>query len=127
LETAVNIALWVVQGLLAAVYLAAGLMKVVRPREQMVASGGFEWAKDMTDGAVKAIGAVEVLGALGLILPQLTGIAPVLTPIAAVGLVIVQVLAMRVHLKLGERKSLPVNAVLLLLAAFVAVGRFAVG
>lgn len=122
-----NIALWVVQGLLAAVYLAAGLMKVVRPRAQMVASGGFEWAKDMTDGAVKAIGAVEVLGALGLILPQLTGIAPVLTPIAAVGLVIVQVLAMRVHLKLGERKSLPVNAVLLLLAAFVAVGRFAVG
>lgn len=122
-----NIALWVVQGLLAAVYLAAGVMKVVRSREQMVASGGFEWAKDMTDGAVKAIGAVEVLGALGLILPQLTGIAPVLTPIAAVGLVIVQVFAMRVHLKLGETKSLPVNAVLLLLAAFVAVGRFVVG
>ncbi|NGY63682.1 DoxX family protein [Lentzea sp. NEAU-D13] len=122
-----NIALWVVQGLLAAVYLAAGVMKVVRPREQMVASGGFEWAKDMTDGAVKAIGAVEVLGALGLVLPQLTGIAPVLTPIAAVGLVIVQVFAMRVHLKLGETKSLPVNVVLLLLAAFVAVGRFAVG
>lgn len=119
--------MWVVQGLLAAVYLAAGVMKVVRSREQMVASGGFEWAKDMTDGAVKAIGAVEVLGALGLILPQLTGIAPVLTPIAAVGLVIVQVFAMRVHLKLGETKSLPVNAVLLLLAAFVAVGRFVVG
>ena len=122
-----NIALWVVQGLLAAVYLAAGVMKVVRSREQMVASGGFDWAKDMTDGAVKAIGAVEVLGALGLVLPQLTGIAPVLTPIAAVGLVIVQVFAMRVHLKLGETKSLPVNVVLLLLAAFVAVGRFAVG
>ncbi|WP_086664416.1 DoxX family protein [Lentzea kentuckyensis] len=122
-----NIALWVVQGLLAAVYLAAGVMKVARSREQMVASGGFEWAKDMTDGAVKAIGAVEVLGALGLVLPQLTGIAPVLTPIAAVGLVIVQVFAMRVHLKLGETKSLPVNVILLLLAAFVAVGRFATG
>ena len=122
-----NIALWVVQGLLAAVYLAAGVMKVARSREQMVASGGFEWAKDMTDGAVKAIGAVEVLGALGLVLPQLTGIAPVLTPIAALGLVIVQVFAMRVHLKLGETKSLPVNVVLLLLAAFVAVGRFVVG
>ena len=120
-----NIALWVVQGLLAAVYLAAGLMKLVRPREQMVASGNFEWAKDMSDGAVKAIGAVEVLGALGLVLPQLTGIAPVLTPIAAVGLVVVQVLAVRVHLKLGETKSLPVNVVLLLLAAFVAIGRFA--
>lgn len=120
-----NIALWVVQGLLAALYLAAGLMKLVRPREQMVASGNFNWAKDMTDGAVKGIGAVEVLGALGLVLPWLTGIAPVLTPIAAVGLVIVQVLAARVHLRLGETKSLPVNVVLLLLAAFVAVGRFA--
>ena len=119
-----NIALWIVQGLLAAVYLAAGLMKVVRSREQMVASGSFEWAKDMSDGAVKAIGAVEVLGALGLVLPELTGIAPVLTPIAAVGLVVVQVVAARVHLRLGERKSLPVNVILLLLAAFVAIGRF---
>ncbi len=119
-----NIVLWVVQGLLAAVYLAAGGMKLVRSREQMVASGGFDWAKDISDGALKGIGAVEVLGALGLVLPGLTGIAPVLTPIAAVGLVIVQVIAARVHLKLGETKSLPVNVVLLLLAAFVAVGRF---
>lgn len=119
-----NIALWVVQGLLAVAYLAAGGMKLVRSREQMVASGNFEWAKDVSDGAVKGVGAVEVLGALGLVLPELTGIAPVLTPIAAVGLVIVQVIAARVHLKLGETKSLPVNVVLLVLAAFVAVGRF---
>lgn len=119
-----NIALWVVQGLLAVAYLAAGFMKVVRSREQMVASGGFDWAKDVSDGAVKAIGAVEVLGALGLILPWLTGIAPILTPIAAVGLVVVQVFAARVHLRLGERKSLPVNVILLVLAAFVAIGRF---
>lgn len=119
-----NIALWVVQGLLALVYLAVGGMKAVRPREQMVASGRFDWMKDMSDGAVKAVGVIEVLGALGLILPMLTGIAPILTPIAAVGLVIVQVLAMRVHIRLGEQKSLPVNVVLLLEAAFVAVGRF---
>ncbi|MDT7782481.1 MAG: hypothetical protein QOF58_900 [Pseudonocardiales bacterium] len=118
-----NIALWVVQGLLAVAYLAAGLMKVVRPREQVVASGQ-AWAKDVTDGAFKAIGAVEVAGALGVVLPELTGIAPILTPIAAAGLVIVQIFAARVHLKLGETKSLPVNVVLLLLAAFVAVGRF---
>ncbi|SDF74371.1 DoxX-like family protein [Lentzea fradiae] len=119
-----NIALWVVQGLLAAVYLAAGGMKLVHPREKMVASGRFDWAKDVSDGGVKAIGAVEVLGAIGLVLPWLTGIAPVLTPIAAVGLVVVQVLAARVHLKLGEKQSLPVNVALLLLAAFVAAGRF---
>ena len=120
----VNIALWVVQVLLALVYLAAGGMKTVRPREQMVASGRFDWMKDMSDGTVKAVGIVEVLGALGLILPELTGIAPILTPVAAVGLVIVQVVAMRVHIRLGEQKSLPVNVILLLLAGFVAVGRF---
>jgi hypothetical protein len=120
-----NIALWVVQGLLAALYLGAGVMKLVRPREQMVASGNFDWAKDVTDTGLKGIGAVEVLGALGLILPWLTGIAPILTPIAAVGLVIVQVFAARAHVKIGDTKSLPVNAILLLLAAFVANGRFA--
>jgi hypothetical protein len=120
----VNIALWVVQGLLALVYLAAGGVKAVRPREQLAASGRFDWMKDTSDGGVKAVGIVEILGALGLILPELTGIAPILTPIAAVGLVIVQVLAMRVHIRLGEQKSLPANVILLLLAAFVAVGRF---
>jgi hypothetical protein len=120
----VNIALWVVQVLLALVYLAAGGLKVVRPREQLVASGRFDWMKDTSDAGVKAVGAVEVLGALGLILPELTGIAPILTPVAAVGLVVVQVGALRVHLARDERQPLPANVILLLLAAFVAVGRF---
>ncbi|MFC0544049.1 DoxX family protein [Kutzneria chonburiensis] len=119
-----NIALWVVQVLLALVYLAAGGMKVVRPRADLVASGRFDWMKDTSDAGVKAVGAVEVLGALGLILPQLTGIAPILTPIAAIGLVIVQIGAIRVHLTRGERQPLPANGILLLLATFVAVGRF---
>ncbi len=122
--SSVNIALWVVQVLLALVYLAAGGLKVVRPREQLVASGRFDWMKDTSDAAVLAVGAVEVLGALGLILPELTGIAPILTPIAAVGLVVVQVGALRVHLARDERQPLPANVILLLLAAFVAVGRF---
>ncbi|MET8848621.1 DoxX family protein [Amycolatopsis sp. NPDC004625] len=121
----VNIALWVVQGLLALVYLAAGGLKVVRSREQLVASGNFEWMKDSSEAGVKAVGLVEVLGALGVILPRLTGIAPMLTPIAAVGLVIVQIGALRVHLVRNERRPLPANVLLLLLlAAFAAVGRF---
>jgi hypothetical protein len=120
----VNIALWTVQGLLALAYLAAGGLKIVRPREQLVASGRFDWMKDSSDAVVKAIGAVEILGALGLILPRLTGIAPILTPIAAVGLVIVQIGALRVHLTRNERQPLPANVILLLLAAFVAIGRF---
>lgn len=119
-----NITLWAVQGLLAFVYLAAGGLKVVRPREQLVASGRLDWMKDNSDAVVKAIGAVEILGALGLILPGLTGIAPILAPIAAVGLVVVQIGAIRVHLTRNERQPLPVNAILLLLAAFVAIGRF---
>jgi hypothetical protein len=120
----VNIALWIVQGLLAVVYLAAGGLKVIRPREQLVASGRFEWMKDNSDAIVKAVGAVELLGALGLILPEATGIARILTPIAAVGLVVVQIGALRVHLTRHERQPLPANVTLLLLAVFVAVGRF---
>ncbi|WP_405995057.1 DoxX family protein [Streptomyces sp. NBC_00986] len=119
-----NTALWIVQGLLALSYLAAGGLKVVRPREQLVASGNFEWMKDSSDAAVKAVGLVEILGALGVILPWLTGIAPVLTPIAAIGLAVVQIGALRVHLARDERRPLPVNALLLLLATFVTVGRF---
>lgn len=118
-----NIALWAVQGLLASVYLVAGGLKVVRPREQLVASGRLDWMKDHSDAAVKAVGAVEIVGALGVILPEATGIARILAPIAAVGLVIVQIGAMRVHLTRNERQPLPINVILLLLAAFVAVGR----
>ncbi|ASW88138.1 DoxX family protein [Mycobacterium intracellulare] len=118
-----NIALWAVQGLLAFAYLVAGGLKVVRPREQLVASGRLDWMKDHSDAAVKAVGAVEIVGALGVILPEATGIARILTPIAAVGLVIVQIGAMRVHLTCNEREPLPINVILLLLAAFVAVGR----
>ena len=119
-----NIALWTVQGLLAGVYLVAGGLKIVRPREQLVASGRLDWMKDNSDAAVKAVGAVEILGALGLILPGLTGIAPILAPIAGVGLVVVQIGALRVHLTRSERQPLPANVILLMFAAFVAVGRY---
>jgi hypothetical protein len=119
----VNNALWIAQSLLALVYLAAGGLKVVCRREQLVMSGNFDWMKDSSDAGVKAVGLVEILGALGVILPWLTGIAPVLTPIAAIGLVVVQIGALRVHLVRNERLPLPANVLLLLLAAFVAVGR----
>ncbi len=119
-----NVALWTVQGLLGLVYLAAGGLKVIRAREQLIASGRLDWMKDHSDAAVKAVGAVEILGAVGLILPEATGIARILTPIAGVGLVIVQIGALRVHLTRNERQPLPINVILLLLAAFVAIGRF---
>lgn len=120
-----NTTLWIAQGLLAFVYLGAGGLKIVRPREQLVATGRLDWMKDNSDMVVKMVGAVEILGALGLVLPELTGIARVLTPVAAIGLVVVQIGALRVHLTRNERQPLPANVFLLLLAAFVAIGRFA--
>ena len=117
-----NIAVWVVSGLLAAAYLFAGLNKATQPKTKLVAS--LPWAEDFAPGTIKLIGVVEILGAIGLILPWLTGIAPVLTPLAATGLVVVQVLAAIVHLRRHEAKVLPINIVLMLLALFVAVVRF---
>lgn len=119
-----DVGLWIAQGLLTLAYLAAGGLKVVRSRESLVASGNFEWMKQASDTGVKAVGVVELLGALGVILPRLTGIAPILTPIAALGLVVVQICALRIHLVRHESRPLPVNVILLLLAAFTAAGRF---
>lgn len=118
-----DIALWIVTGILALMYLAAGIMKTFRPREALKPM--LPWVEDYSGGTVKFIGIVEILGAIGLVLPWLTGVAPVLTPLAAAGLVIVQILAIIVHLRRGEPKVLGFNIVLLLAALFVAIFRFA--
>ncbi|RSM44419.1 DoxX family protein [Amycolatopsis balhimycina DSM 5908] len=120
-----NVVLWVVSGVLAALYLGAGGMKLATPRKKLLENPNMGWAADFPDAAVKGIGAVEILGALGLILPWALDIVPVLTPLAATGLVIVQIGAIIVHARRKETKALPMNVVLLVLAAFVAIGRFA--
>ena len=79
-----NLALWIVAGLLAAVFGLSGLMKLIQPKERLAAAG-LTWTEDFPAGAVKAIGGLEVLAALGLLLPATSGIAPVLTPAAATG------------------------------------------
>ena len=117
-----NIALWVVQILLAVAFLGSGLMKLTQPKEKIATS--MAWAADFSPTAIKLIGLVEVLGALGLVLPAATGIAPILTPLAAVGLALVMVGAAITHARRGESQMIVVNVVLLLLAAFVAWGRF---
>jgi hypothetical protein len=100
-------------------------MKVATPREKLLANPNTAWTADFSDATVKGVGVVEILGALGLVLPWALGIAPVLTPLAATGLVSVQAGAIVVHARRKEAKALPMNVVLLLLAAFVAIGRFA--
>ena len=117
-----SIALWIVAGVLALAFLAAGLMKVSQPKEKLAASMG--WVDDFSPGTVKFIGTMEILGANGLILPAATGIAPVLTPLAATGLAITMILAAIVHGRRGEPQMIIVNAVLLVLALFVAIMRF---
>lgn len=118
-----NIAAWIVAGLLAVVFLVAGLSKIVRPREQLRASGmGF--VEDFTGTQIKLIGLVEVLGAIGVILPQATGVARVLTPLAATCLGITMLLAGLVHIRRGELRNLATNVVLLSLAVFVASIRY---
>ncbi|MFG2908571.1 DoxX family protein [Kitasatospora sp. NPDC048286] len=120
-----NVALWIVAGLLAAVYLLGGVFKVVAPKERIAAAGASgHWVEDFSAGGVKAIGAVEVLAAAGLVLPAVLGIAPVLVPWAAVGLVLLMAGAAAVRWRRREYRLVAVDAVYVLLAAFVAWGRF---
>ncbi|MCC3763072.1 DoxX family protein [Glycomyces sp. TRM65418] len=117
-----NVFLWVLQGLLAAAFIVSGTLKATRPKEQLAPT--FTWVNDFPSSVVKFIGITQVAAALGLILPALTGIAVVLTPLAAVGLAVEMVLAGIYHARKGEWSALPTNAVILILAAVVAWGRF---
>lgn len=118
-----DVMLWIVAGVLALAFVAAGGMKLAQPKEKLSASG-MGWVDDFSAGAVKGIGLLEVLGAVGLVLPGLTGVAPVLVPLAALGLALTMVGAAVVHLRRGEQQMVVVNAVLLVLALVVVVGRF---
>jgi putative oxidoreductase len=115
-----NIGLWVAQVLLAVGFGMAGLMKLTTPYEQMVSDA--TWARSMPEALIRFIGLSEVAGTLGVILPAATRIKPTLTPIAAVGFVIIMILAAGVHLMHSEPPI--ANVVLGALAAFVAWGRF---
>jgi uncharacterized membrane protein YphA (DoxX/SURF4 family) len=118
----VNIVLWIIAGLLAAAFLAAGAMKLTQPKEKL--SAGMPWTDDFSAGAIKGIGALEVLAAIGLVLPAALDVVPVLVPLAALGLVLVMVGAMATHARRKESQAIVINLVLAGLAAVVAWGRF---
>ena len=117
-----HILLWVVQILLACAFGMAGVMKSTQPVEALV-QGGIAWAGQMPLAMVRFIGVSELLGAIGLILPAATKIKPILTPLAALGLLTIMILAMAFHLSRGEVQATPINIVLGGLAAFIAWGR----
>ncbi|MFI9159523.1 DoxX family protein [Kitasatospora aureofaciens] len=109
-----NISYWIVAGLLALFYLYAGTLKLIRSRDQLRPM--MAWVDRVPLPAIRALGAVEVLGAAGLVLPPLTGIALLLAPAAAIGLVLLQAGAIAVHLT-GEDRRIALNAGLVVTAA----------
>jgi len=117
-----NVVLWIVQGVLAVMFGLAGVMKTLQPKDKLI--DRLPWAADFSQPTVRFIGIVELAAALGLILPAATGIAPILTPLAATGLAVVMVLAAITHGRRKEPSGIGFNAVLLVLAVFVAWGRF---
>ena len=115
-----NIALWIAQGLLAAIFLFAGGMKLVMPIDEMMK----QMPIPLPEWFVLFTGVVEVLGAIGVILPWLLHIRPGLTPLAAAGLVIVMIGATVYTLAAGQVASALIPLVVGILAAFVAYGRW---
>ncbi|MFD7057002.1 DoxX family protein [Streptomyces mirabilis] len=119
-----NLALWIGAGLLAVVALTGGISKTFVPREKLAAVRGGGWTEDAGAGFVKTLGVLELLAAVGLILPAAVGIAPVLAPVTAVCWVLLMAGAMITHGRRGEFPYVVLNLVCLVLAAFVAWGRF---
>jgi uncharacterized membrane protein len=117
-----NIAIWIIQGVLAAMFGMTGAMKSTQSKEKLAPQ--MPWVKDAPLGVVRLVGVAELLGAIGLIAPWASGIQPVLTPVAAAALAFVMVLAAIYHATKGEYKGIAMNFVLGGLAAAVAYFRF---
>ncbi|MEE1824937.1 DoxX family protein [Streptomyces sp. BE20] len=112
-----NIAYWIVAGLLALFYFYAGTLKVIRNRDQLRPM--MAWVDRTPLPALRALGTIEILGATGLVLPPLTGTAPWLAPAAAIGFVLLQTGAIAVHLTGGDRR-ITLNVGLVVTAAATA-------
>jgi uncharacterized membrane protein YphA (DoxX/SURF4 family) len=119
-----NTALWIIAGVMAAVFLFAGGNKVLIPREKLAKAPGGGWALDFSARFIKVLGVLEILGAIGLILPAVLDIAPVLVPLAAAGLGLVMIGAAIVVSRRHEFRHMLLNLAYLALLAFEAIGRF---
>jgi uncharacterized membrane protein YphA (DoxX/SURF4 family) len=121
-EEAMTLALWIAQIVLALGFTLSGFPKVFQPVAKFRARGN--WPRHVAPPVIRLIGSLEIFGALGLIVPKVTGYLPWLTPVAAVGLVLTMMGALLMHVRLHEAKAVGVPVVLLLLALFIAVGSF---
>ncbi|WP_255565885.1 DoxX family protein [Mumia sp. zg.B21] len=119
-----NVVLWIATGLLALVAVVGGVTKTFIPKERLTAQRGGEWTADASVGFVKTLGVVELLAAVGLIVPAVVGIAPVLAPVTAACWVVLMVGAMITHGRLGQPALVALTGFYLAIAAFIAWGRF---
>ena len=120
-----NVGLWILQASLAILFIIFGYIKLVKSKDELKGLDTLHYVDDFSERDLKLIGILEVLGAIGLILPQLTGILPWLVTVSSFGLVLTMLVAMIVHLRRGDGiKALTINIVLLLIAAFITYGRF---
>lgn len=116
-----NTAIWIGQLILAAMFLMAGVMKSTMPIDKL--SVTVTWAKDVPEMLVRFIGISEFLGALGLLLPSLLRIRPRLTPVAAMCLASVLLMAIVFHIYRGEAKLIGMHIVMAAMAIFIVWGR----
>jgi hypothetical protein len=119
-----NLTLWIITGLLAAVALIGGVSKTFVPTEKLAHIPGGGWTNDYTSGVVKTLGVLELLAVAGLILPAVFDVATVVVPITAVCWVLLMTGAIITHLRRGEHPFVLLNVVYLALAVFIAWGRF---
>jgi hypothetical protein len=119
-----NIVLWIAAGLLALVALVGGFTKSFVAKEKLEHHEGAAWTRGVSPAFVKTLGVLELLAAIGLILPALVDVAPVMVPVTAVCWVALMIGAMITHARLGQSKLVLVNLAYVALAVFIAVGRF---
>jgi uncharacterized membrane protein YphA (DoxX/SURF4 family) len=117
-----NLSLWIVASVLAAIFAGSGLLKLLVSKDKLVQSGQ-GWAQDFSPISIRLMGVAEILGAVGVILPAVEHIGPVLVPLAAIGLGLFMAGAAVVNARRKDGATIAVNLVLLALAIFVAWGR----
>ena len=109
-----NLTLWIAAGLLAAVALLGGVTKTFVPKDRLASQHGGEWTAQASVGFAKTLGVLELLAAVGLILPAVVDVVPVMLMVGA----------MITHGRLGQLRFVLLNVAYLALAAFIAWGRF---
>lgn len=117
-----EIALWVIQFFLAVAFFFAGLVKATRPLEQLEEIVG-GWVHDVPLPVIRVVGALEIVGAVGLVVPALVGVAPWLTWLSAIGLLVFMAGAVVIHGRRRESREVVSNLVLIALLVVVVWGR----